>query len=72
MYPNPAQNYWLLQNEWKTCNATLYQIDGSVLSNFEFTDEAEYKIDAAVYPSGIYYLKVHAEQEVLSFKLIKQ
>jgi len=69
IYPNPAKYYVNIKSEQPIKLVELYNQTGKLVllkSNFDG------KIDVSILPSGVYIIKVHIENEIITKKIIIQ
>ena len=69
--PNPASNYWQLENVPADAQLTLTDISGRVVYETT-TNNSTARVPADRLPGGIYLLKVISNKETVTYKLLKE
>jgi hypothetical protein len=75
VYPNPTNGYITLEiNGWpltETIHAELYSMNGIAIMSEDFAGETKYRISLMDVPSGLYFLRIVANEKVETIKIIK-
>ncbi len=71
VYPNPANKYiYINSTNHLTNQITLTNISGKeVFSDFSNKNKAEYSIDISSFNSGIYFVNIYTEEEIITKKI---
>lgn len=78
IYPNPATSTTTLSGQFATgeaLNICIYNITGLCLKNWEFASrqsgKQEFTLNLGDLPTGIYFLRLQAGNEVVAKKIVK-
>ena len=71
IYPNPAQNEFNIQSENKINSIEIYDVSGRLIQVSKLNSNQS-KQDISKLQVGIYLLKIHTEEGMISYKLIKK
>lgn len=69
LYPNPAENFFTLENIKLNENLTIYNSNGQIIRNELIQSET---IDISDLPKGFYYIKASFENHIASGQFIKK
>ncbi len=70
VYPNPVINHVIIEGK-NVLKVDVFTIEGRALDSFEKTSEMKsVRINTAIYPPGIYYLKVYCKNRRVQVKRI--
>jgi hypothetical protein len=69
--PNPVKDFVSLQSEENIKNVKIYDAQGRIIYNQEFSHEMV-RIDLSAHPSGVYLMKIKTDKTEISKKIMKQ
>ncbi len=73
IYPNPSNNYFIIESSTLPTQITVYNIQGIEILNLQNIESNKTQIDLSSQSSGFYFLKIKLENgEFVTKKLIKQ
>lgn len=72
IYPNPTTDILKIENDAPISKIEIINISGQSLFNSNYEDAQKVSIDLSSYPTGVYILKVKANDKIESFKIIKK
>jgi len=74
VYPNPATDYLFVKSNINSdFYATLFDVSGKQLCNPYYSlAENRIKMDVAEFPKGVYLVKIHTDNEIITKKIIIQ
>ncbi|WP_312557354.1 T9SS type A sorting domain-containing protein [Empedobacter brevis] len=72
-YPNPTSDYVniLINQEFKQANGAIYNLTGQLLQEFDIKYRTT-PLNINNYPSGVYIIKLHIDQQQQDIKIIKK
>lgn len=72
IFPNPATNYFILENFPEYAEIKLLNVTGKIIAQFTKVSESAMLIDASVLSAGSYFIQITDDAESQIFKLIIQ
>jgi hypothetical protein len=72
IYPNPANNILNIDYSVSSNSALfeIYNISGQLVQSGNLSKGKTRKIDVSDYNSGIYFIRIHSDEEVISRKIV--
>jgi hypothetical protein len=75
IYPNPTKGEFKIKNEeFKIQNLIITDITGKTIqsfSNLQINEFSNFQLSIENYPNGIYFLKIYSENQIKTFKIVK-
>jgi Leucine-rich repeat (LRR) protein len=68
IYPNPASNYISIETPLEVIKVELYNILGKLVLN----ENTPNKINISNFPNGLYIIKIHTTESIVSKKILKK
>ncbi|MDA3891650.1 MAG: Ig-like domain-containing protein [Salinivirgaceae bacterium] len=71
VYPNPVENMLYISNSHKITCIEMYDINGQIILTKQINLYDQISINTELLASGIYFVKVHTQNKIVGFKLVK-
>ncbi|MBN4062122.1 T9SS type A sorting domain-containing protein [Bacteroidales bacterium AH-315-I05] len=72
IYPNPSSQKVFIETEEPIIHVELFNELGQTLKQISVLDEGKISVDIVDVPTGLYFLKIYSEDEIVVKKLLKQ
>ena len=71
LFPNPANNYIIVQSDNPIGTIRLYDLSGKELKSFSSVQNKRFRIDITTLPKGVYFIKTASAEEAGLMKFVK-
>lgn len=72
VYPNPASTYVTLEHNLTNSSTAIYNAQGALVAQFYNNNSSKTEFNVASFTSGIYYIKVSNNEQMLVKRLVKE